>query len=104
MTVAIIEQALRIRSCRPDEGGRLLCRFADEFRSGRPIADLLVLLDSDNPELVMTGTYVLAEVQFERYAFPEFLDRLRALAEHDHKLVRFYASNALFPERAGDTQ
>lgn len=79
------------------DGGTRLNEIADEFRSGRDVNELRVLLNSANPELVSTGAWILAELSFDLYNCEGFLSRLRELLDHPDPAVRFHALNALFP-------
>ncbi len=79
-----------------DDGSRLNA-IADEFRSGRDISQILLLLDSNNAELVSIGAWLLNELHFEFYASDEFLSRLHKLLQHHDSGVRFHALGALHP-------
>lgn len=83
------------------DGGKRLNEIADEFRSGRDVNELLVLLDSDNSELVSTGAWILGELRFELYNSDRFLSRLRELLDHQDPAVRFQALSAVFPALDG---
>lgn len=83
------------------DGGERLNEIADEFRSGRDVDELLVLLDSDNSELVSTGAWILGELSFELYDSDRFLSRLRELLDHQDPAVRFHALSAVFPALNG---
>ncbi|HEY5755656.1 MAG TPA: HEAT repeat domain-containing protein [Steroidobacter sp.] len=83
------------------DGGKRLNEIADEFRSGRDVNELLVLLDSDNFELVSAGAWILGELSFDLYNSDRFLSRLRALLDHQDPAVRFRALSAVFPALNG---
>jgi len=71
--------------------------LVDQFRNGRDVKDLLSLLQSENNELVRIGAWITAELSFDRYNNPVFIDRLRQLTNHEIPAIRFHALNALFP-------
>lgn len=83
------------------DGAQRLNDFADEFRSGRDVNELLVLLDSDNSALVSAGAWVLGELSFDLYNSDGFLSRLRELLDHQDPAVRFRALGAIFPALNG---
>lgn len=80
-----------------DDRGRLLNSIADQFREGRDVHEILVLLDSTNPELVSIGAWILGELRLELYNCDSFLSRLQRLVEHEDPSVRFHVLGALFP-------
>ncbi len=45
----------------PDNDGSRLNAIADEFRNGRNVRQILVLLDTDNAEPVSIGAWLLSE-------------------------------------------
>lgn len=81
----------------PSDDGSRLNAVADEFRSGRDMSQILLLLDSNSTELVSIGAWLLNELHFEFYASHEFVSRLHKLLEHHDSGVRFHALGALYP-------
>ena len=93
----LIEQEIRdIAPSAPDAGERLN-EIADQFRGGRDANDLVPLLDSDEPELVSIGAWILGELHPERYDGAQIISRLWALFDHQDPAVRFHALGAIFP-------
>ncbi|NMO18196.1 HEAT repeat domain-containing protein [Pyxidicoccus fallax] len=81
----------------PTDDGTRLNDIADEFRRGREVSQLVVLLDSTNPELVSIGAWILGELPFELYQSDELLSRLWSITGHPDPAVRLHALGALFP-------
>ncbi len=77
--------------------GERLNEIADQFRRGRDVNDLVVLLDSPDSELVSTGAWILGELHFELYNVGHIVTRLWKLVEHQDPAVRFHAFGALYP-------
>jgi hypothetical protein len=81
----------------PNDDGQRLNDIADEFRLGRDVGDIILLLDSDNAELVSIGAWFLKEIPLDLYWSEPFLSRLHRLTTHADPAVRFDAFGALFP-------
>jgi len=81
----------------PSDNGTRLGTIVSEFRSGRNVHEILALLDAGNSQLISIGAWILSELPFESYDFPEFENRLRKLVGHDAPGVRFSTFSALFP-------
>lgn len=92
----IEREILDILLSRTDSGERLN-ELVDQFRRGRDVDQLMVLLGSSNPEVVSIGAWVLGELQFELYGSSTLVSRLRELLDHEHPAVRFHALSALYP-------
>ncbi|QSQ20279.1 HEAT repeat domain-containing protein [Pyxidicoccus parkwayensis] len=92
----IDDEVTELLTDRTDDGRRLN-QLVDEFRRGREVSQLVVLLDSSNPELVSIGAWILCELPFELYRSDDMLRRLRGLTGHCDPAVRFHAVGALFP-------
>ncbi|MCP3142013.1 HEAT repeat domain-containing protein [Pyxidicoccus xibeiensis] len=92
----IDDEVAEILADRTDDGERLN-QLADEFRCGREVSQLAVLLDSKNPEFVSVGAWILGELSFELYRSDDLISRLRSLTGHVDPAVRFHALVALFP-------
>jgi hypothetical protein len=92
----IEDEILRALADPADDGTRIN-DIADQFRRGRDVRELLILLDSSNAELASMGSWILGELRFELYNSEPILSRLRKLTDHDEPAVRFHASGALFP-------
>lgn len=80
-----------------DRGGDRLNELADEFRRGRSVADIVLLLDSESAEVVAIGAWILGELHFELYDTDELLSRLYKLLDHSDPGIRFHALGAIFP-------
>ena len=74
-----------------------LALFADEFRQGRDIGDLLALLNADHEEIVRIGTWIAGEVKIDPAEAQPMILRLQQLVNHKEPAVRFHAISALFP-------
>jgi hypothetical protein len=85
----------------PANDGTRINDIADQFRCGRDVGELVILLDSSNAELVSMGSWILGELRFELYDSEAILSRLRKLTDHVAPAVRFHASGALFPAMNG---
>jgi HEAT repeat protein len=81
----------------PGDSGERLSAIADEFRRGRDIYELVVLLDSTDAELVSVGAWLLGELPLALYNSDRFVSRLRELVDHANPMVRFHAFGALYP-------
>jgi hypothetical protein len=81
----------------PADAGVRLNEIADEFRCGRDLNEVMVLLNSSNSRLVAFGVWILGELKFELYNSPEYIRRLTELTDHEDASVRFHALGALFP-------
>jgi HEAT repeat protein len=92
----IDDEVTELLADRTDDGRRLN-QLVDEFRRGREVSQLAVLLDSKNPELVSIGAWILGELPLELYRSDDMLRRLRGLTGHSDPAVRFHAVGALFP-------
>jgi len=79
------------------DNGERLNELVDQFRLGRDVTDLLSLLNSENPELVAIGAWILGELPLELYDSELVLSPLRKLTEHIDPAVRFQSLGALFP-------
>jgi hypothetical protein len=87
--------------------GERLNGMVDQFRRGRDVSHLIVLLDSSHADLVSTGAWILSELHFELYNYDNVILRLRKLLDHADASVRFHALGALFPAlnpQEADTQ
>jgi HEAT repeat protein len=93
----IEREILEILDAPADIGGERLNGFADQFRSGRDLDQLMTLLDSSNPRLVSIGAWILGEVNFHTYNSDKFISQLRELLDNEDPLVRFYALGAIYP-------
>ena len=80
-----------------DDGGSRLNEMADDFRHGRDLNDVMILLSSSNSELVAIGAWILGELEFALYNSPDYIHRLMELTDHEAPSVRFHALSALFP-------
>lgn len=96
----IDSEILEIVTDAKDRGERLN-EIVDQFRRGREVNQLIVLLDSGNSELVSIGTWILGELHFEFYNAGRFVLRLRELLDHKDPAVRFHAIGAVFPALNG---
>ena len=92
----IERQILEIVGGAADSGGRLN-EIVDQFRHGRDVNDLIVLLDSSNSELASIGAWILGELHFELYNSDILVSRLRELLNHKDPAVRFHAFGAIYP-------
>jgi HEAT repeat protein len=92
----IEREILEIVTDAKDRGERLN-EIVDQFRRGRDVNQLIVLLDSGNSELVSIGAWILGELHFEFYNSDSFVFRLRELLDHKDPAVRFHALGAVFP-------
>jgi HEAT repeat protein len=77
-------------------GARLL-EIVDEFRHGRNIVDVDMLLFSGDTEIISIGAWMLSELPLELYNSVDIVARLRELLSHDDASVRFNAFSAIFP-------
>jgi hypothetical protein len=77
--------------------GDLLNAIVNEFRRGRDLTELKLLLNSTDPELVAIGVSILSELNFELYRSQDYVARLIELTDHEDPSVRFHALGALFP-------
>ena len=80
-----------------NDDGEGLNLIVDQFRSGRPVQDLLQLLESDNQELIGIGAWIAGEMEIDGQAIQLLLPRLQELLNHEVPSIRFQAFNALFP-------
>ena len=96
----IDSEILEIVTDAKDRGERLN-EIVDQFRRGREVNELMVLLDSGNSELVSIGAWILGELHFELYNSDRFVSRLRELLDHEDPAVRFHAIGAVFPALNG---
>jgi HEAT repeat protein len=87
---------LKIISDEGDDGSRLNA-IVDEFRGGRDIMQIVNLLDSDNPEVVSIGAWILSELHYQLYNSCVFINRLKELLDHEDPGVRFAALSAIYP-------
>jgi hypothetical protein len=92
----IEEELLEIVRDAADNGTRLN-EITDQFRRGRDVNELLILLHSDNPEFVSIGAWILHELPFPLYNSEKYISRLTDLTAHEDPSVRFHALGALFP-------
>jgi HEAT repeat protein len=92
----ITDEVLQASEDREHAGTRLN-EIVDQFRRGRPIDEIMVLLDSDNVELVSIGAWILGELPLELYGDPSVISRLRQLTAHVEPMVRFHALGAVYP-------
>jgi hypothetical protein len=92
----IEQEILEIVEDQADDGERLN-EIVDQFRRGRDVSDLVVLLDSINTEFVSIGAWILGELPFERYSVDEIVSRLHKLTNHTEPAIRLSAFGALFP-------
>ena len=97
----IEREILDIIADKNDDGDRLN-EVADKFRRGLDVNHLLALLDSNNPELVSSGAWILGELPFELYNTQSFISRLYELTNHKTPIVRFQALCALYPALNGE--
>jgi hypothetical protein len=81
----------------PTDNGERVNEIADEFRGGRDLNEVMILLNSSDPELVSIGAWILGELHSELYSSQDFVHRLTELTDHEDPLVRFHALGALFP-------
>ena len=96
-------ELLDILGCGQGAGDKLN-ELADQFRRGREISELTVLLGSESADVVSMAAWVLGELRLEIYDNPPTLTKLRELTAHDDATVRFHALGALFPAlRAEDS-
>ena len=79
------------------DGGERLNDIADQFRHGRDMNDLIILLDSSNSELVSLGAWIVSEIPFELYNSESFISRLHVLLDSEDPAVRFHALSAIYP-------
>jgi HEAT repeat protein len=94
----VIDQEIReITEAGAADRGERLNAIADQFRRGRDVNDLIVLLDSGDHELVSIGAWILGELRFELYNVAPIISRLQILVEHKDAAVRFHAFGALYP-------
>jgi len=84
----------------PADNGDRLNEIADEFRRGRNLNEVMILLNSSDPELVAIGAWILGELHFELYSSHDYIRRLTDLTDHEDPSVRFHALGALFPSLA----
>lgn len=77
--------------------GERLNEIADQFRRGRDVNELLVLLDSSESELVSIAAWILGELHLELYEVGHIMSRLWKLVDHENPAVRFHAFGALYP-------
>jgi len=80
-----------------NDDGTQLNRIVDEFRSGRDIGDLRVLLYSRSPEVLSIAAWMLGELHFELYNTGSVIARLRELLDHHDPAVRFHELGAIHP-------
>lgn len=92
----IEQEVLDIVADASDDGQRLN-DLVDEFRSGRDIEEINLLLDASDPELVSIGAWILGELRFEVYQRDTIISRLHSLTDHAAPGVRLSALGALFP-------
>ncbi|MEM8997831.1 MAG: hypothetical protein AAGF23_23820, partial [Acidobacteriota bacterium] len=93
----MIEQEVLAIFDDPTDDGSRLNDIADDFRRGRDVEELLVLLESKNEELASIGAWILGELAAELYDRKELLEKLVDLMDHHNPLVRFHAFGAFFP-------
>lgn len=79
------------------DGGERVNEIVDQFRRGRDMNDVIVLLDSSNPELVSIGAWIVGELHFEFYNSDTFISRLRKLLDSEDPAIRFHALGAIYP-------
>jgi len=79
------------------KGKRRLGLLADEFRGGRDIRDLMVLLSSDNDQIVEIGAWIAGEIKIDPANAQPLITRLRQLVSHENPSIRSQAIGALFP-------
>lgn len=92
----IVAEILEILNDAEDDGSRLN-EIADQFRDGRDVTEVVILLDSSDPELVSIGAWILNELPTALYNSNPFVSRLHKLVGHLDWEVRFEAFAALFP-------
>ena len=92
----IERQILELVGGAADSGERLE-EIVDQFRGGREVNDLIVLLESSNSELASIGAWILGELPFDLYNSDILLSRLRELLNHKDPAVRFHALGAVYP-------
>ena len=92
----IDSEILEITADASDSGERLN-EIVDQFRHGRDMKDIVVLLDSPNAELASIGAWILSEIPFELYGSDSFISRLRKLLDSEDPAVRFHALSAIYP-------
>jgi hypothetical protein len=93
----VIEREIRDITEDSADRAERLNQIADQFRRGRDINELVLLLDSRDAQLLSIGTWILGELHVKLYALPEIVSRLWMLVEHQDPAVRFNAFGALFP-------
>ena len=93
----MIEQEITQLAASGEDQGKRLNDIVDEFRRGRDVGEIAVLLDSSNRELVIIGTWILGELPLEMYDRVDIISRLRDLTRHDAPAVRLNALGALYP-------
>lgn len=91
----IDQEIMKLMTSSEDPGERLN-EIVDEFREGRDVEEVIVLLDSRNPDLVSFGAWILGELPTDRYNRDDIVSRLRDLTRHDDSGVRFAALGALY--------
>lgn len=92
----IEDEILEVIESRSDNGERLN-GIVDQFRCGREVTELSILLSSRYAEVVSIGAWILSELPFELYDSDDLVSLLRELTDHEDPTVRFNAFSALFP-------
>jgi hypothetical protein len=98
----MIEKEILEITTQAHDSGDLLNEKVDEFRLGRDLNDIMILLKSSNSELVAIGAWILGELDFELYNSQDYIHRLKELTDHEDPSVRFHALGALFPALSRD--
>lgn len=74
-----------------------LVRLTDEFRMGRPLADLLGLLNQPSNQVRQIGAFIANEVALHGEGLELVVARLHQLTEDSDEMVRYYSIGALYP-------
>ncbi|TNV75011.1 hypothetical protein FGO68_gene3985 [Halteria grandinella] len=71
--------------------------LVDQFRGGRDVGDLLVLLESTSDKVLGLAAHIVGEIAIDPASAPPIVAKLRELTAHESPTVRAYALTALFP-------
>jgi len=71
--------------------------LADQFRQGRDIGDLVILLNSDSDAVVAAAAWIAGEIDNDLPNAQLLVPCLQQLVKHNNPSIRFHAIGALYP-------
>ncbi len=90
------DEVLKIITDSKNQGERVSL-LADEFRRGRDLGELIILLNSNNEDIIAIGAWIGAEIHFDKASACFLISRLHQLLKHKNPAIRFHSFGALFP-------